>query len=53
MKSNRRIFIKIKVEVNADTDLSDSDIVSELNYNISTFDKNVDVTNTEIVDICE
>lgn len=51
MKDERSIYITIRIDVNANTELSDSDIVSELNYNISSFDEDVTVTNTEICGI--
>lgn len=51
MKKVRTIYLTVRVDVEADTELTDSDIVSELDYEFSSFDDKVEVRDTEICDI--
>lgn len=47
----RSIYITVRVDVEAPQDLTDSDIVSELDYHFKSFDENVKVIDSEICDI--
>ena len=51
MKQVRTIYLTVRVDVEADTELTDSDIVSELDYEVSSFDDEVEVRGTEICGI--
>lgn len=51
MKKVRTIYLTVRVDVKADTELTDSDIVSKLDYEVSSFDDKVEVKSTEICGI--
>lgn len=53
MKKLRSIYVNVRLDVEADESLTNEEIVSELDYNFSSFDNEVQVVDTEICDIDE
>ena len=49
-KELRIINLNVKIVVNADKNISTDEIIQELNYSFSSFDENVKVIDTEIID---
>ena len=49
-KELRIINLNVKIVVNADKNISTDEIIQELNYSFSSFDENVEVIDTEIID---
>ena len=49
-KELRIINLNVEIVVNADKNISTDEIIQELNYSFSSFDENVEVIDTEIID---